>query len=526
MADVERWAGGLATACGLSSDERGILAAAGALHDLGKADPRFQTQLREGELRAGAKLLAKSAIPHRDRERSDRARDLSGYPARLRHELTSLAMLDTASFASAEDELVRYLVATHHGYCRPFSPAQVDPAPVRVPYAGLFGELTATSGHTLGGVGSPLPSLFTRLIDRYGHLRLAHYEALLRLADHGASRNIGRRTPATLRLRLQPTTTPASDRAKALPLPGLPVTSAHSFLAALGTVEALHRAGLEAALSWSIGPFPHAQLHGVSSMDEAVGAILSDRTRRMKDFVLGYPARDPFETLGRTRTETYAWWAHVAEQPHDHPDLDLFCGLLIDGGRTAEGKAKPTHFDFTAGQAKFLKIARTIGEALDADMLIEALAGPWRYTSELSTLRFEATGERLAALRGVPPDKDPICGVPGADWLAFLGLSYYPLALRPSRDRYRVVTAACDADWNRSAFRWPAWNPPIDRALIAALVTDPSLVGQDQTRRHTSPPELQARGVTQIWQSGIVRSAQGYGSFAPPKLIASAIGPA
>jgi hypothetical protein len=195
---------------------------------------------------------------------------------------------------------------------------------------------------------------------------------------------------------------------------------------------------------------------------------------------------------------------------------------VIQGGRTGSGSAKPTHFDFTAGRAKFLRIVRAIGHALDPDMLAEAIVGPWQYQSEVSTLRFEATGERLAALRGVPPSEDPVRGVPGADWLAFLALSYYPLALRPGRDRDRVVTPGCDADWNRSAFRWPVWDQPLGRATISALVTDPRLVGEDEARRRESPSELAARRIRQVWQSGMIRSDQGYGSFTPAKLTASA----
>ena len=525
LADVERWSGRLATACGLPADLTAVLAAAGALHDLGKADPRFQALLREGELALGQPLLAKSAVLPFDRARSARAQDAAGYPPGLRHELASLALLEHAAVGTGDDELVRYLVATHHGHCRPFAPAQIDPTPVALTYTGQLGQWTGRSDHQLGSVGGDTTRRFTRLIDRYGYHRLAYLETLLRLADHGASRNIrpGGQNTISLRLDHNPAETPASTPVSTpIELPALQANSAHGFLAAIGVVEALHRAGLDARLSWTAELFPHARLHGPASIDEAIAAVLRDRDRRLGGFVLDHPPGAPYDTLGRPAVEAAAWWQRAAAQPDDHPDLDLFCGLLVEGGRTGKGASKPTHFDLTAGQAKFLKIVRSIAQALNADLLDEAMRGPWQHRSTLSTLRFEATGERLAALRGVPPSLDAVRGVPGADWLAFLALSFYPLSLRPAPDRDRVVTPACDANWNRSAFRWPVWRQPLARAAIAALVTDPSLVAEAESSRRTSSAELAARGIPQLWQSGLVRSAQGYGSFTPAKMVASA----
>lgn len=303
---------------------------------------------------------------------------------------------------------------------------------------------------------------------------------------------------------------------------GLRADTAHGFLAGLGVVQALRRSGLHARMSWSDGFIPHAILHGVDSVEQLYGAVLDDRDQRMSGVVLGFPEVQPFPTLSRSQAELDSWLDAVTRADvRGDPDVDLWCGLLIEGGYAGSGKSKPTHFDFTAGQQQFLKICRVLGSTLDNGRLEEAILGPWLRKGTESTLRFEASGERQGARRAIPPSQDKVLGVPGADWLAFLGLAYYPLTLRAGRDdRARVVTPACDVDWNRSAFRWPVWREPLDHATIAAVVTHPGLVAENEDMRTTTPNELSAMGILSVWQCPMTRSSQGYGSFGPSSRIA------
>lgn len=306
----------------------------------------------------------------------------------------------------------------------------------------------------------------------------------------------------------------------AVKLTGLKSNSAHGFLAALGVLAGARSAFPDMRLRWSADFLPHAILSGVDP-GQLISTLLTDCDQRLAGPVLNHPAEKPFETLKCSESELRAWATHVGEILDGNADVDLWSALVVEGGFDNNGRAKPTHFDFSAGQVKFLKVVREIGRSLGADNLTEALYGPWLYMGTLSTLRFEKEGERLQALRATPPATDPLKGVPGADWLAFRGLAFYPLALKRSRGgRARVLTPACDADWNKGNFRWPVWADPLAYETAAALVTDGRLVGEGTARREHSAEALDAWGIQSVWESAMIRSSQGYGSFGPAKQIA------
>ncbi|MFW6031654.1 MAG: type I-U CRISPR-associated helicase/endonuclease Cas3, partial [Myxococcota bacterium] len=136
------------------------LALAGWLHDLGKADPRFQSMLLGGDevrLAMTEEPLAKSEIPFFDRAARARARERSGYPKRTRHELMSVALSQAHEGirARAHDwDLVLHLVASHHGYCRPLGPVAEDRQPVAVAVQIDGDKLSARSDHDLARLDS------------------------------------------------------------------------------------------------------------------------------------------------------------------------------------------------------------------------------------------------------------------------------------------------------------------------------------------------------------------------------------
>lgn len=193
LADVRRWVRRFAEHLGLPDKLRSDLELAARLHDIGKADPRFQQLLRggvPGRGASGARLLAKSQGEAGARVARELARMRSGYPKGYRHEMLSVAMLEAegrALEAAFDRDLVLHLVGSHHGWGRPFAPASSEGALVfsLLELDGI--QYRSGTNHELASFGSSVGERFWSLTERYGWWTLAFLEALLRLADHRAS---------------------------------------------------------------------------------------------------------------------------------------------------------------------------------------------------------------------------------------------------------------------------------------------------------------------------------------------------
>ncbi|MBA4192324.1 MAG: type I-U CRISPR-associated helicase/endonuclease Cas3 [Planctomycetaceae bacterium] len=136
---------------------------AARFHDHGKRRAAFQKVL--GNFKNAEPLLAKSGTKNRNNQLKED----------YRHEFGSLVDLEREpDFQNLPDEdtkeLIRHLIAVHHGYGRPHFPKPFDP------------EHSDTAA-----IACEVPRRFARLQRKYGRWGLAYLESLLRAADWAAS---------------------------------------------------------------------------------------------------------------------------------------------------------------------------------------------------------------------------------------------------------------------------------------------------------------------------------------------------
>jgi CRISPR-associated endonuclease/helicase Cas3 len=169
----------------LAGTVRNTIIRAAALHDIGKADSRFQAWLRGGNPVKPDELIAKSETPGQNWAAIGRGRRLARYPKGGRHELMSVALLQEhrEEFADMDFDLLLHLIGSHHGRCRPFAPVVEDREPLDV----RFGDWHARSDHGLERVGSGVCERFWQLTRRYGWYGLAYLESMVRIADQRQS---------------------------------------------------------------------------------------------------------------------------------------------------------------------------------------------------------------------------------------------------------------------------------------------------------------------------------------------------
>ncbi|MDE0439703.1 MAG: hypothetical protein OXJ36_15165 [bacterium] len=301
-------------------------------------------------------------------------------------------------------------------------------------------------------------------------------------------------------------------------LRGLEGTNPLGFLAALGVQVLFNTEPDQPKLWWSSHIIPHA----VIDPEFAIERVL-DQALRVFPMWADSPALNP--GLGSKADNTGKFsrqdlTRYLESTRSDQPGNRFATALVAEGNLDGAGKvAKPTDLYFTAGQLKFLKIARDILTKVDRDGLMEGLAGPWSYSSPLSSLGWDTTDDRIYALAAANPAKNKKLTNPGAEALAILGLSCHPVyAGRDARGRDRTLTQGCAGPWRRGGtYTWPLWTRPATPNVVRSLLFHAT---GDHNELDKRSPNYHGWGISSIMRSAIRRSDQGgYGTFGPPEVI-------
>jgi CRISPR-associated endonuclease/helicase Cas3 len=179
---------------------REALVAAAAMHDWGKVDPRFQAMLRGTTpfaAMASTNFLAKSGSIASSAVARRAARERAELPEGFRHEMLSVQMAENAMGATALPTapvlhaLALHLIATHHGYARPFAPLVDDDRSPEVCLLLNDKTVTVTAAERLErpahALDSGIAERFWQMNRHYGWWGIALLETVLRLADQAAS---------------------------------------------------------------------------------------------------------------------------------------------------------------------------------------------------------------------------------------------------------------------------------------------------------------------------------------------------
>ena len=296
-------------------------------------------------------------------------------------------------------------------------------------------------------------------------------------------------------------------------LPGLEGTNPLGFLAALGVQVAFANEDAQPRLWWSEDVVPHAVVDEVFTIDR-IAAQASEAFVHWKNS----PAVNPRRTDGSKMPKG----DELKLMPEDIGVYlrqalrvawsgGLAPSLVAEGSLDNQRAAKPSDFYFTAGQQKFLDTARKILNAVTSGDIESGLEGPWRYESEVPSLGWDVTDDRVYALRANNPSPEKKLTNPGPEALALLGLSLHPVFA----GRGRTDTQGCSGSWKAGWYSWPLWKRPATpravKALLAHAYDHPAASNRNRWYR--------AWGVSAILRSPIRRTDQGgYGTFGPPEV--------
>lgn len=296
-------------------------------------------------------------------------------------------------------------------------------------------------------------------------------------------------------------------------LHGLDGINPLGYLAALGALLVADRMIGGIRLSWTSGIETLPVLHG-TCLSDLVDAVMADRDHWNNSPALGHLDGATVDDVKfSTSSEVRRYLQACAAANDGDRSLALAQALVCEFAVDGAGNAKPTDLHFTAGQQRWLRMARELRGGVNGDDVNRALNGPWTRPSSLPSFMWDVSDDRVYALSGRDPAGEKKMTEPGAEWLALQGLAVY--GIQRSRPE-RVAVPGAGGTWKRGHWTWPIWEPPVTPSAAAAFVNRAGLVGS----RLDNDARLREVGVTKILSATTLRSEQGgYGSFRPAVVV-------
>jgi CRISPR-associated endonuclease/helicase Cas3 len=153
-------------------------------------------------------------------------------------------------------------------------------------------------------------------------------------------------------------------------------------------------------------------------------------------------------------------------------------------------------------------VAALAARLQDADELA-SLFKPWDYADEGPSMRWDPADDRRYAFRADDPAKATIRTVRGANRLAIEALRLLPVVPVGSRLETTGFPASEPPRGRDAVARWPIWTCRLTRAVVASLLTHPSLASRSPDRE-----SLRRLGINEVFRSRRITQGR-YRNFVP-----------
>lgn len=461
-----------ATGCGLDVD---LYSLAGHFHDLGKLDPRFQALLKGRSPRtAGGIPLAKSG------SFGSGDRDVHQYPPGARHELLSVAMLDSHT----DDDLLLHLIATHHGSARPFANPVLENAAAQSPFiAELFDRSFAidSCAQRIVEWNATLADRFWRVVRRYGWWGSAFQEAVFRLADHAQSQAEQESKPETRAPDVPMIHCQAHQKTDRHPIELLGIDGSNQlgFLAALGTLRFLSEYSRredqpvwlrgDVKMSWGTRMSPYTPvLHfdHVTTQDE----ILDFLAERLDRDVKSHPVARTLELLELDKDRVCSALREFCRAPAsmDALVLNWNSALVSELAPDATNQLQTVRRDYLAGNLA------SVMQRTERSHLLRSLFQTWDYQDGLDnqSLHWDPCEDRRHAYQWHAPTSDPARkktgGMLGANRLA---IEAWPLFQSWESEGKLMTRGFSGTRVHNTFWSWPLWKMPIGLDALSSFLS-------------------------------------------------------